>query len=74
MVVFKLLVGEIILIDAEIDGEQCDTFFIYNSLKGTKKEEKIRKYWINLIKFKANIDSKLFSHWELQYTLVVLSD
>ena len=66
--------AKIILIDAETDGEQCDTFFIYNSLKGTKKEEKIRKYWKIFVKFNANIVSKLFSHWELQYTLVVLSD
>ena len=28
LVVLKLLVGEIILIDAETDGEQCDTFFV----------------------------------------------
>ena len=69
---------KIILIEAEIDDEQSDTFFIYNSSKvekeERKKEEKIRKYWIIFIKFKVNIVSELFSHWELQYTLVILSD
>ena len=62
------------LVNTEVDGEQSDTFFIYNSSKGRKKEERIRKYWIIFIKFKVNIVSKLFSHWELQYTLVILSD
>ena len=61
-------------VDAEIDGEQSGTFFIYNSSKGRKKEERICKYWIIFTKFKANIASKLFSYWELQYTLVILSD
>ena len=65
--------AEIILIYAETGGEQIDSFFIYNSLKGRKKEEKIRKYWINLIKFKVNDVNKLFSHWELQYTLVTIT-
>ena len=66
--------AKIILVDAEIEGEQSDTFFIYNSSNGRKKVEKIRKYWIIFIKFKANIASKPFSHWELQHTLVILSD
>ena len=42
-------------VDAEIDGEQSGTFFIYNSSKGRKKEERIRKYWIIFINSKQTL-------------------
>ena len=66
--------AEITLIDAETDGEQSDTFFIYNSWKGRKKDGKLVNIGLFSIKFKVNIVNKLFSHWALQYTLVILSD
>ena len=74
LVVFKLLVGENYNSRCRNRRWKSVTFYIYNSSKGRKKEERIRKYWIIFIKFKADILSKLFCHWELQYTLVILSD
>ena len=42
--------------------------------KKGRKKKKFENIELFLIKFKVNIVSKLFSHWELQYTLVILSD
>ena len=71
--VFKLLFDENYTNIRRNRGEQSDTFF-YGGSQGKKKEEKVSKYWIIFIKFKVNIANKLFGYWELQYTLVILSD